>query len=140
MVTLNFSELLGGFEFASFGNSLDSCAFIGLERGTIHLTSSELELEEETPEDIDDATKYLPIPHKNDLDLGRALALLFVEETLPKDYDRVLGYFHKRGAYSRFKDLLEMHGIIDQWYEYERTATELALRRWCKENDIRLVG
>ena len=140
MVTLKYSDLLDGFEFASFGNSFDSCAFISLDRGTIHLTSSELELEEETPEDLDDATRYLAIPHKNDLDLGRSLALSFVKEALPNDYDRVASYFRKQGAYARFKDLLEIRGIIDQWFEYERTATEAALRRWCEENDIKLIG
>ena len=140
MVTVKFADLLYGFEFASSGNSLDDCAFISLNTGAIHFVSSELDLEEETPEDIDDETKYLAIPHKNDLDLGRSLVLSFIEEVLPNDYDKVVGFFHKRGAYSRFRDLLETRGIIDQWYKFESTATETALRQWCKENDIQLTS
>ena len=138
MVTVNFPDLLEGFEFASFDNTLDSGAFICLETGTIHVMSSDLD--EETPADLDDTTKYLAIPHKNDLDLGRALALSFVEEALPDDYDQAVGYFSRRGAYGRFKDLLQERGVIDQWYEYERNATEAALRQWCNENDIQIAG
>lgn len=140
MVTVKFSDLLDGFEFASFGNAFDSGAFICLDTGTIHLMSRDIDLDEETPADIDDATKYLAIPHKNDLDLGRALALSFVEETLPDDYDRVAGYFSRRGAYARFKDLLEERGVIDRWYEYERDKTEAALLQWCNENEIQIAG
>ena len=140
MVTVKFSDLLDGFEFANFGNSLEIGAFISLDRGTVHLTSSEVKLNEEVPEDLEISDRYIAIPHKNDLDLGRALALLFIEEALPDDYDTAVSYFRNRGAYSRFKGLLEARGIINQWYEFERNAIESALREWCREHDIQLIG
>jgi hypothetical protein len=65
--------------------------------------------------------------------------LSFVEEDLPGDYETVASFFSKQGAYSRFKGLLEGRGILDKWFEFERVATEAALRRWCKKNDITLV-
>ena len=53
MTVAKFAEVLDGFEFGAFGAMLTNQAFISLERGTVHFVSSELELEEETPEDLD---------------------------------------------------------------------------------------
>ena len=45
-----------------------------------------------------------------------------------------------RGAYSRFKGLLEGRDLLAQWYEYESKAQAAALRRWCEENEIEVRG
>jgi len=44
--------------------------------------------EEELPEDIDDE-KYIAIPYKNDLNLGKQLALSFLQEYLPEPMEKV---------------------------------------------------
>ena len=44
--------------------------------------------------------------------------------------------FHKRGAYARFKDLLQRKNALDRWYDFEAEATEAALREWCEINGI----
>ena len=139
MITLNFSDLLEAFEFANFGGSMETEAFVDLDTGAIHYLSNELELEEEPPEDLETSDRYLAVPHKNDLNLGRSLALSFVEEVLPDDYETAAMYFRSRGAYARFKDLLEARGVIEQWYAFERNAVETALRQWCRENGVRLT-
>ena len=138
MVTVKFSELLDALGFASFSGPFESRAFIDLETGSLHFISDGTELDEEIPEDIEDSNRYLAVPHKNDLDLGRRLAISFVEQFLPNEYDRVVGYFHKRGAYSRFKDLLEHRGVLEAWYKFETEATEQALKQWCQEHEIQL--
>ncbi|MCY3750980.1 MAG: hypothetical protein OXG54_06225, partial [Gammaproteobacteria bacterium] len=89
-------------------------------------------------EDIHDDRKYIQIPHKRELDLGRKLVLRFVEQELPGDIDYVSRMFRKAGAYSRFKDVLERRGMLEKWYEYEVTATEKALREWCEFNSIEI--
>ena len=48
------------------------------------------------PADIEDSDRYLAVPHKNDLDLGRRRAISFVEQLLPNEYDTVVANFHKR--------------------------------------------
>jgi hypothetical protein len=137
MVTVKFSELLDAFDFASYSGPVEARAFINLDTGALYCISDAIELDE-VPEDLDFSDRYLALPHKNTLDLGRKLALSFAEQYLPNEYDAVTGYFHKRGAYGRFKDLLERRGVIDVWYEFEKTATERALRQWCDEHEIRL--
>ncbi|MDJ0669159.1 MAG: hypothetical protein QNJ61_17895 [Desulfobacterales bacterium] len=60
----------------------------------------------ELPEDIDEE-KYIAIPHKNELDLGKALVFEFTTANLPGEIEKVDSIFRRKGAYSRFKDLLE---------------------------------
>jgi hypothetical protein len=41
------------------------------------------------PDDIDDNEKFLPIPDKRELDLGKPLGLNFARQFLPGDFDEV---------------------------------------------------
>ena len=132
--SISFDALESALLWVSSAGPFENSAFISKDTGQVHITSTTYEPEDELPEDIDDASHYLSVPHKNDLDLGRSLALNFVAERVPQDLDTVQGYFHRRGAYSRFKDLLERRGVLERWYEYERQATKTALLAWAKEN------
>jgi hypothetical protein len=78
----------------------------------------------------------LVIPHKNELNLGNNLAFDFVQEYLPTEYENVRSIFNRKGAYARFKSLLESTGKIEEWYNFEAKHTEQALREWCKEQGI----
>jgi hypothetical protein len=78
------------------------------------------------------------IPHKNDLSLGRELVFEFVEQRLPEEYNRVRQFFRRRGAYSSYKSLLEAKGLLQEWYDFESSREESALREWCEENEIEL--
>jgi hypothetical protein len=139
MVTVKLSDLLYGFEFASAEGPFEGSAYVSLDTGEIHCTSEDMELDEEVPDDLETSDRYVAIPHKGDFDLGRSLALSFIEEALPDDYETVANYFRSRGAYSRFKGFLDARGIINQWHEFENKAIESALCQWCEENDIQIV-
>jgi organic hydroperoxide reductase OsmC/OhrA len=45
----------------------------------------------------------------------------------------------RKGAYRRFKDLLDSAGLLEEWYGLEDAILEKALRDWCEENDIDMV-
>src|SRR6516162_11956722 len=94
--------------------------------------------DEELPGDIDDE-KYISIPDKRELDLGKPLVLDFAREFLSDDYDEVRHIFSRRGAYRRFKDLLVRRGALDQWEDFSDKAEEAALREWCVENGIEIM-
>ena len=138
-VLVNFAELEDAFLFVSFGIQHENNAYICLDTGEIYYVSSTVDPEEDLPEDLEESDRYIAVPHKNELDLGRNLALSFVDQELPGDYNTVAGFFRRRGAYGRFKQLLEDRGRLQQWYDFENHATEEALRRWCEDNGIRLV-
>ena len=140
-VAVDAQELRNAYDFVSAGGPFDHSAWICLDTGKIYWRSSATELEDEDlPEDIDDSDRYLAVPSQHDLKLGRRLALAFVAEELPDDYDTVEGFFRRRGAYGRFKDLLDARGKLQQWYEYESRATDEALAAWCAEHSIQSIA
>ncbi len=136
MVAIKYNELQDALEFASV-QGFDASAYVCTVTGATYFVSSEID-EEFIPDDIETSDKYLAVPTKRDLDLGSRLALAFVAQELPDDYDTASNFFRKRGAYSRFKDLLSAKGALEKWCEYEENATKAALGAWCEENGLEL--
>ncbi len=72
-------------------------AYLDRQSGKIYWHSEFGDNDEELPNDIDDE-KYIAIPDKKELDLGKPLVLDFAREFLPDDYDEVRHIFSRRGA------------------------------------------
>ena len=136
---VSLSDLIEACDWVDSGEGagLDCAAYVSLVTGTVHWVGDDVD--EDVPDDIDDGSLYIAVPRKNDLDLGRSLALRFVEEHLPHSLETVHEIFRKRGAYSRFKALLEKAGQLEAWHRYEEAATETALREWCEDNGFELA-
>jgi hypothetical protein len=95
---------------------------------------------EEVPDDLGTADRYLAVPHKSDLDLGKGLALRFAaQELCQRSYERTEESFRHRGAYARFKQMLESEHALEKWHQFEADAIAGALKNWCRENNIELV-
>jgi len=139
MVAVRFDDLLLAFEFVSGGPPMEHNAYVFIDTGRIYWTSDLDSMEGEIPDDLETSDRYIAIPHKNDLDLGRNLALRFVEQELPERYGRAEAFFRSRGAYARFKQLLESEGVLEKWYKFEAELVEKALRGWCAENGIQFI-
>jgi hypothetical protein len=138
-IPIDLDELLVAYEWVSAGEAagVDAEAYISRIDGQIHCFGEGID---EAAADIADESLYVSVPHKSELDLGRSLALRFVEEHLPRSRAEVAEYFRKRGAYSRFKSLLEGLGQLDAWHQYEQAAKEAALSHWCAENGFTACG
>ncbi len=139
---VSFEEILNAFEFVSAGGLGEHQAFLCIQSGKIYWHSDLSDLDEaddELPEDVEDDEKYLEIPDKRELDLGKPLALDFARQVLPGDFDEVRRMFRRRGAYANFKHLLARRQVLEQWYDFEQKATERALREWCELNSIVLA-
>lgn len=136
---VSLDELLSAQEWVSAGETaaLDCEAYVSRATGKVHWCGEGVD--EELPEDIEDGSLYVAVPHKAEFHLGRSLALRFVEERLPRERETVYEYFRMRGAYSRFKSLLEHVGELDAWHQYEQAAREAALREWCSDNGFTLA-
>ena len=132
---MKFDDLLAAYEWVS-SSPEDNEAFVSRVTGNVHWSSSTIELDDELPENIEDGSIYVAVPNKHDLNLGKNLALAFAEEQLADSYQTVANIFRQRGAYGRFKDLLERKGCLQAWYDYEAKATELALREWAAEEGL----
>jgi len=138
-MAISFSDIVDAFFFVSMDQICMHNAYLCRETGEIFYTS-EMGDSDELPEDIDDSEKYITIPHKNELDLGKALVIEFTSEYLSEELDKVYSIFRHKGAYSRYKDLLERKGVLEDWYKFEKERQELALKEWCRKNDIEIKG
>jgi len=133
---VSLNDLREAFEFVCAGDGGEHQAFLCKQSGKLYCHSELCDDLDILPDDIDDSEKFLPIPDKRELDLGKPLALDFARQFLPGDFDDVRQIFSRRGAYAKFKNLLDRRGMLDQWYAFEAEAEESALKMWCELNSI----
>ena len=134
---LRFDDVLTAFEFVSGDGSSE--ALLCRRTGRVYWRSLAADIDEiadELPEGVEDDANYIAIPRKQELGLGKPLALDFAREFLPDDFDDVRYIFSKRGAYPKFKALLMRRHALERWYAFEEKATNQALRDWCEVNSI----
>jgi hypothetical protein len=139
LVTVTYEDISSAFEFVGSAAPMEHSASISLDTGKIYWASELAPMDEELPDDLDTSDRYLAVPHKTELDLGKNLAFRYAAEVLPESSERVAGFFRRKGAYVRFKRLLQDNGVLEKWYQFEAEAAEKALRAWCAANDIRIV-
>ncbi|MBI5279646.1 MAG: hypothetical protein HY854_24650 [Burkholderiales bacterium] len=137
--SIRLADLVDAFDWASAVGPWENLVYISRESGQVWLVSDMDDSGDEPPEDADDGSKYLVLPGKQELDLGRSLALRFAEGRLAEDAGLVKGFFARPGAYAKFKDLLARRGALDEWFAYEAQGVEHALRAWAADNDIEVI-
>jgi hypothetical protein len=135
---VSWKDILLAYEFADFGGmaSIGHRAFLCKESGRIYLHSDSLDDLEELPDDLEENEKYLPIPNKRELDLGKPLVFEFARQFLPSDFDpeniqqarRLRQIQGPAGAAARTRSMVR----------FQEKATERALREWCELNSIEL--
>jgi hypothetical protein len=138
-MAMNLSDIEDAFLYVSAGPLYQHSAFLDRDSGKIFYTS-EPDDSDELPEDVYDSDKYVKIPHKNELELGKNLVFEFISEHLPGEMERMHTIFRKKGAYARFKELLDAKGFLEKWYTFEDMRQKEALREWCRENGIKITG
>jgi hypothetical protein len=134
LTTVDRSELLEAFEWVSANVPFENAAYICQRTGRIYWIGEGVEEAEDFPKDIDDGSRYVAVPHKHDLGVGKPLALRFSDEHLPSESHRVRAFFSRPGAYGRFKNLLERFELLDRWHEFESSRVEAALEAWASDN------
>jgi len=138
MHSVSYQDLRNAFEFVSSGSPATHSAYICQDTANIYWLSSSLELEEAVPADVATSARYIAVPHKNALQLGQKMALQFIDQVLPADYNLVSSFFRKRGAYRRFRELLQAQGLLEQWFVFEASACDSALLDWCEQHNIQI--
>jgi hypothetical protein len=136
---IKLSDLEFALDFVSGGEMFMAEAYVSI-KGDEVLLLSDYDDATPVPEDITNEKKYIPLPSKQELGLGRNLVLEFAAHYLADDYEDVVEIFRKTGAYARYKDLLEQRNMLDKWYEYENRQVKKMLLNWCTENEINISG
>jgi hypothetical protein len=124
--------------FVGGGGDFGNAAWVCRQTGTVLCHSDDTDDFDPLPDDIDDEAPCVPVLNQHELELGKPLALAFTRTQLPACYEQVCGIFAHRGAYARFKDLLQRHQSLDAWHEWETEQTRQALRV-CADNGITLA-
>jgi len=130
MPSVKYSDLELAMSFVSGGDMYDAAAYVSRKTGKIYWESSEMDEEDDIPDDLDDITLYAGVPHQHDLDLGKRLVMKFTGRAMLDQYDQVAAIFRRPGAYSRYKDLLYRNELLEEWYKFENSAIKSALREW----------
>lgn len=128
---IKYDDLEMALEFSSSGEELGSSAYIDTVSGQVYFVSDVMD--EEYPDDIKESEKYILVPHKREIGLGKSLVIEFTEEYIPSKAGSIHRIFSSRGAYAAFKEILQDCGLLEKWYEYEKEATNKALLHWSKE-------
>ncbi|NML87724.1 hypothetical protein HHL26_01395 [Sphingobium sp. TB-6] len=133
-VPILLSDLIDALEFVSTSQYDEHHAYICRQSGRILFLADSVDMDDaaELPDDPE-AAGYILVPHRRDLDLGKKLALAFAAEELPEAQMDVRDIFSRKGAYRRFKNLLEAKAVLERWYAYEERAVEAAMCRWCDD-------
>jgi hypothetical protein len=134
LTPISYDDLESAFNWSSSGAPYENQALICRRTGTVYLQGDFVD--EELPSDIEDETPYVAMPHKNDLDLGRDVVFAFVDSEAPQLATAVHAAFRKRGAYAKFKEILDREGMLQSWYDYEAAAIRLALTNWALEQGL----
>ncbi|MBN8213660.1 MAG: hypothetical protein J0M09_12135 [Xanthomonadales bacterium] len=142
-VTVSLEELILALDWVSDLSSSENMAFVCRESGRVYMISEEdfgVELEPDLPSDIDDVEKYAIVPSRQDLRLGKRLAVRFVQASLPERLEETYTMFAAQGAYARFKDMLEREQALDAWYAFEAEAVERGLREWADSEALAVAA
>ncbi len=138
VTTVNLSDLQMALDWVST-DYLENQAYVCRDTGKIYWISGEsgvLDDEAEIPDDIEDTDKYVLVPDKRDLDLGSHLVFDFTAQNLPQHYDQVRDMFRRKGAYGRFKGLLERQDKLQAWHAFSDEQATKALKEWCNEEGL----
>jgi hypothetical protein len=140
VTAVNLNELLEAVEFVDSVTTVDAAAYVSRDTGQVYFVGTDTEPGDGQPGDLETSDLYVAVPSKLDLDLGRSVALRFAEAHLSDQFGTIFSIFSRPGAYSRLKDLLEAHGQLTAWYEFENEAQRNALRDWCAAERLELTN
>jgi hypothetical protein len=132
-------ELLMAVDWVSV-RGFDTEAYICRTTGKIYQAGGDdTSLDEDLPKDLKKKKKFLPVPDKQEFDIGRRLLFRFIEEELPDEMETVAGFFSHAGAFGNTKDLLRRKDLLDKWHAYEEQALLEQLREWAEVNGLEVT-
>ena len=146
MTEVDLDDLAFSVEYVSDGIAFDAAAFVHRATGEIGWYGEAMDDEvrgEAWPslEEADDSDDYIAVPEKSDLMItGKPLALRFAYQHLSEDdVTEVERYFARKGAFRRFRALLDERDLLTAWNQYEDRILKDALEEWCHEMGLQPV-
>jgi hypothetical protein len=136
MTNISLSDLETALQFLT---DLElNTAYVSKKTGRIHIVPADLDAGEDVPEDLETSDEYVELPAPRDFDLGNQLAFRFIEQEIPSEYENVRNIFRHKGAYGRFRHLLESKSLFDRWHRFQEEQTQARLREWGEEHGLQV--
>jgi hypothetical protein len=148
-VQVKLKDIIEGLDFQS-----DECfSYLNTTTGeVVSVTTEELRAaEEDEPledfpdwqhdairiaRDIVETDHYLPLPDRfeiHEYSIMECFCLSVDDEDMRDDLcDAIRG----RGAFRRFKDRMQLYGMVEEWYRYRDAALREIAVAWCDEHGI----
>jgi hypothetical protein len=123
------------FHFVSDAPPGERSAVVRRTTGEVFLASFKAGYDER-PAGFETDPDYRTIPHRQDLDPGKALVLEFIRSRCPAELPRVEALFARSGAFRNVKDLLRRQHLLESWQVFESQRIEALLRRWCEDQGL----
>lgn len=125
------------FHYVSDAQPGERKAVVHRSTGQVFLASYKAGFDER-PAGVDSDPDYVNIPHRQELDPGKPLAVDFVRSHCPGELTRVEALFARPGGFRNFKDLLRRQGLLEHWQVFEEQRIEALLRQWCVAQGLSL--
>jgi len=85
---------------------------------------------------LDNQDDYLSLPEKYDFNEYRIIEKFIARVVIPNQSEILSQSIYGKGAFRRFKTVLEKLGLVDEWYKYRGQKLREFVEFWCKENKI----
>jgi hypothetical protein len=85
---------------------------------------------------IEDEDNYIRITSKYDINEYEIMQNFCLSISDQRISDELYYSIKGRGAFRRFKDLIKIFGIDNDWYQYREEAIKQIAVDWCNENGI----
>lgn len=133
---VNLSVILDAIEMADDNYTY----FLDLETGESVFLVDELitgldneGLEDEIEENFE---RYLRLPTKFEINEYHIMEEFIWSLPEGRQQDRLERAIQGRGAFRRFKDMVDDLGIEKRWYQYEADAYKKIAIEWCRDHEI----
>ena len=136
---MSLKELELAFAMADSGTPGDTVVFVSRSTGR-SFVRSEANGIDEVPPGSDHSSDLVPLPRRENLGLGRELALEFVDTEAPDMRASTEAIFGEGDGLSAFKALMGEIGHLEGWYDFEAERVTRALRDWCAREGVPIEG
>jgi hypothetical protein len=85
---------------------------------------------DERPAGAETDPDYVRVPHRQELDPGKALAVEFIRSHCPAELPRVEAVFARSGGFRNFKELLRRRQLLESWLVFEEQRITALFRQW----------
>lgn len=134
---MSYDTIDDAFHYVSDAPPGERTAVVHRSTGKVYLASLKAGYDER-PAGAEIDPDFVTIPHRQELDPGKALVLEFVRGHCPAELARVEALFARPGAFRNVKDLLRRQHLLESWQVFESQRLETLLRQWCATQGLTL--